>query len=62
MKKGFILFGLTSLLIFACSTDRTQDDAVVFEGVYFQKLTLAEAKVLAGQQGKLVMIDFFSPT
>ncbi len=63
MKKGFVLFGLMCFLILACSTkDRIQDDNVGLDGVNFQKRTLAEAKDLAGQQGKLVMVDFFSPT
>ncbi len=63
MKKGIILFGLMCFLILACSTkDKVRDDEAKLDGVNFQKLTLAEAKELAGQQGKLVMVDFFSPT
>lgn len=63
MKKGFIFFGLMCLLVFACSTkDRIQDDEAGLDGVRFQKLTLAEAKEIAGREGKLVMVDFFSPT
>jgi len=63
MKKAFILFGVMCFIIFACSTkDRIQEEDIGLDGVKFQKLTLAEAKELAGQQGKLVMVDFFSPT
>ena len=63
MKKRLILFGIMCFLIFACSSkDRIQKEKKGLDGVKFQKLTLAEARELAGQQGKLVMVDFFSPT
>jgi len=63
MKKGIILFGIMCFLIFGCSTkDRIQEEEAGLDGVKFQKLTLAEAKELAGQEDKLVMVDFFSPT
>lgn len=63
MKKGFIFLGIICFLIFACSTkEQTQEEETGIYGVQFQKLTLAEAKELAANQGKLVMIDFFSPT
>jgi len=63
MKKGFVLIGIMIFLIFACSTkDRIQKEETGLDGVKFQKLTLAEARELAGQKGKLVMVDFFSPT
>ena len=63
MKKGFILMGIMCFIIFACSTkDRIKKEETALDGVKFQKITLAEAKELAGQQGKLVMVDFFSPT
>lgn len=63
MRKGYILIGIMCFIIFACSTkDRIQKEETGLDGVKFQKLTLAEAKELAGQQGKLVMVDFFSPT
>ena len=63
MKKGFILIGVMCFIILACSTkDRIQNEDASLNGVNFQKLTFAEAKELAGQQGKLVMVDFFSPT
>ena len=63
MTKRFVLIGIMCFLIFACSTeDRIQDEEARLKGVDFQKLTLADAKELAGRQGKLILVDFFSPT
>ena len=63
MKKGLISFGIISLIIFACSPkEQTPAEETALSGVKFQKLTVAEAKELALQQDKLMMIDFFSPS
>ena len=62
MKKGFIIIGVFCFILFACSTKEPAQKQEGISGVQFQKLTLDEATELAAKQGKLVLIDFFSPS
>ena len=53
------------LCILACSTGEKGDlsaETEVAGGVVWAQLTLADAKVQAAIQNKLIMIDVFSPT
>lgn len=65
MKK-FIpyLFMLCLLVFFSCSKDtgpvEQQKDSA--GGVRFVDLSIADALARAGTEGKIVLLDFFSPT
>ena len=62
-QKSVIVFCILSLVIIGCTkNEKIQDSQAKLIGVNFQKLTLDEAKALAVEQGKLVLVDFFSPT
>jgi hypothetical protein len=58
MRKYFTsLIIMACLCVFACSLK----DAAV-SGVIFEELSAEDAVASAAEQGKLVMIDVFSPT
>lgn len=66
MRRNIIVFAvLLSLCLSACTSKEKAEKAeegAALTGVGFEKLSLQDALVKAKDLGKLVLVDFFSPT
>ena len=66
-KKGF-LFGICLLVAFffiltwSCSSEKNAEESLsAAAGVSFADITFDQALARAGEEDKLILIDFFSP-
>ena len=65
MKKHLFIFFVVCLVVFACTTQEKSDlvqEETGPSGVQFVKLSLNDALIQAQEQGRPIIVDFFSDT